>query len=273
MEGRQQIDATKVTSIHLAAAPTPMNTPTPTPTNTPMPTNTPTPTPLSTAYTVTVTGGSGSGNYREGETVTVVMDPPPEGMRLKSVNHTAGVPFTRITGTEQVTYTFVMPAFPVTVRAVYEELSAAPTPTPTSVPVADTARIVVEDMTVRKGSSVDVGAYILNNPGIAGAALAISYDQSALALTSVTVSEDDLFYAGSRNIYQGGNVVHVQWYHTENVTTDGTLFTLQFDVDPAAQSGNYSVSIGLVDDLPDNLCNWEFENVVVEFVPGTLTVI
>ena len=72
-------------------------------------------------YDVTVEGGSGAGQYHEGDTVTVVMDPAPEGMRLTTVTHTKNVPFTRVTGAEQVTYTFTMPAFDVTVRAVYEE--------------------------------------------------------------------------------------------------------------------------------------------------------
>ena len=96
------------------------DTPDATPTPSPSPTAAPAVTPGVT-YSVTVTGGSGSGRYHPGEIITVAMDPAPDGMRLKSVNHTKDVPFTRVTGADRVTYTFVMPAFDVSVRAVYEE--------------------------------------------------------------------------------------------------------------------------------------------------------
>ena len=70
---------------------------------------------------VTVEGGSGTGFYHQGDTVTIVMDPPPEGMRLKSVVHTRDAVFTRVGNAEPITYIFIMPDCDVTVRAVYEE--------------------------------------------------------------------------------------------------------------------------------------------------------
>lgn len=113
-----------------------------------------------------------------------------------------------------------------------------------------------------------MGVSILNNPGIAGASFIISYDLSVLTLESATA--DDLFRVGTYSTSMDSGVV--QWYHTENVTNDGALFTLHFQVSPAAQPGDYSVSIGLKDHIPANLSDQDAEIVTAQFAAGTLTV-
>ena len=113
-----------------------------------------------------------------------------------------------------------------------------------------------------------MGVSILNNPGIAGASFIISYDPSVLTLESVTA--DDLFRVGTYSVSTDSGVV--QWYHTENVTSDGGLFTLHFQVDIAAQPGDYHISIGLKDGIPANLSDQDAKIVAAQFVAGALTV-
>ena len=130
-------------------------------------------------------------------------------------------------------------------------------------------KIVMEDKSAFRGTTVELPVMIQNNPGISGAVLTVSYDQSALTLNSV--KKGSVFEKGTFTPYAETGVV--MWYHTENITANGTLFTLQFTVNQAAENEKYPVIVGLRDGKAANLTNADSKNVSAEFLPGTLEVI
>ena len=130
-------------------------------------------------------------------------------------------------------------------------------------------KIVMEDKSAFRGTTVELPVMIQNNPGISGAVLTVSYDQSALTLNSV--KKGSVFEKGTFTPYAETGVV--MWYHTENITANGTLFTLQFTVNQAAENEKYPVIVELRDGKAANLTNADSKNVSAEFLPGTLEVI
>ena len=80
-----------------------------------------------------------------------------------------------------------------------------------------------------------------------------------------SVTANDLLRGGTYSASPESSVV--QWYHTENITRDGTLFTLQFSVNENAGDGNYNIAVGLRDGITANLSNAASE-IVLEAVGG-----
>ena len=128
--------------------------------------------------------------------------------------------------------------------------------------------IMIANKSASRGATVEIPVTIKNNPGISGATLAVSYDKSVLTLTSVT--KGGVFENGSYAAYPETGVV--QWYHTENVTGDGVLFTLQFAVNGNAQNGSYNIAVGLRDGIPANLSNADSNVVNAQFISGVLEI-
>ena len=129
-------------------------------------------------------------------------------------------------------------------------------------------QIVIENKSASKGSSIDVPVIIKNNPGIAGATLVVSYDKSTLTLNNIV--QGSMFENGSYSANPATAVM--QWYHTENITEDGVLFTLQFKVSETAQEGSYDIAVGVRDGIPANLSNADFEVVNAQFISGVLEI-
>ena len=148
-------------------------------------------------------------------------------------------------------------------HALYAHWTKKPAP-----PDSSALQIIVGSVSASKGSVVDIPVTIKNNPGISGATLAVSYDKSVLTLTSIT--KGAVFENGSYTSYPENGVV--QWYHTENVTGDGVLFTFQFTVDGNAQNGNYNIAVGLRDGIPANLSNADSNIVNAQFISGVLEI-
>ena len=148
-------------------------------------------------------------------------------------------------------------------HTLYAHWTKKPAPPDSSV-----LQIIAGSVSAPKGSVVDIPVTIENNPGISGATLAVSYDKSALTLTSIT--KGTVFENGSYTAYPENGVV--QWYHTENVTGDGVLFTFQFTVDGNAQNGNYNIAVGLRDGIPANLSNADSNIVNAQFISGVLEI-
>jgi uncharacterized repeat protein (TIGR02543 family) len=74
-------------------------------------------------YTVTVNNGTGSGQYEQDATVDITADTPPAGQRFKEWQVVSGG-ITLENPNEPVT-SFLMPANPVEITAVYEDIPAA----------------------------------------------------------------------------------------------------------------------------------------------------
>lgn len=135
-------------------------------------------------------------------------------------------------------------------------------------PQSNTPQITVSGANASKGHTVDIPVIIQNNPGISGATLTVSYDKSVLSLNSII--KGAVFENGNYTAYPDTGVI--LWYHTENVTDNGTMFTLQFTVNESAQDGSYNIVVGLRDGIPANLSNANSNIVSAEFISGILTV-
>lgn len=126
------------------------------------------------------------------------------------------------------------------------------------------AEIKVGTVNAEIGETVKVPVEITSNPGIAGVQFDIIFDDAALTLKSVekgTVLSDGTFdgNAGAK---------HVQWYYVQNnVTTEGILFTLEFEV-----RGSSDVAVCLTDNKPGNITDIDSNNVPVSFTAGAVVV-
>lgn len=97
--------------------------------------------------------------------------------------------------------------------------------------------ISVESVSARAGKEVTVPVKISNNKGIAGLSFDINYDNTILNLKDITAGE--AFSAGE--ISRNENVVN--WYGSENVSGDGILLNLVFEVIENVPAGVSAVSL------------------------------
>ena len=96
------------------------------------------------------------------------------------------------------------------------------------------------------GKTVTIPVKIMENPGIAGFTFTVNYDKSVLTPKEITRGE--LITGGNftSNLEQGIPVseldeVIVHWNTDSNVTDDGTLFNVVFDVSSTAAEGQYAI--------------------------------
>lgn len=129
--------------------------------------------------------------------------------------------------------------------------------------------IVVESEYAAAGSSVNVNLVLVNNPGIAGAKISISYD-SNLNLVSATSGEafNGLDYTAPASLT---NPVFA-WDSLDATTTeDGVILTLTFEVDSAA-TANETLDID-VSYVYGDIYNSDLDSLAVDFVDGYVKVI
>jgi uncharacterized repeat protein (TIGR02543 family) len=121
------------------------------------------------------------------------------------------------------------------------------------------------------GTTVSVPVKIQENPGIAGAAFKITYDSTALTLDGAEAGE--VFSKGNFNANVENGVI--QWYDIEadeDLTNNGTLFTLNFTVKDDAKDGTYPITISLKDGEAGNLTNKDSKSIAVTFENGAVQV-
>ena len=146
----------------------------------------------------------------------------------------------------------------ITITAVYEENYTEPT-------------FIVESVTASAGDTVTVAIDVKNNPGILAMTLALTYDDSALTLTSATNGEalSALTMTSSKTLNSGCKFGWDGVEITESDITDGEILVLTFTVSDTALSGVYDIVISYAEgDIYDNDINplsFEIEN-------GTITV-
>ena len=145
-----------------------------------------------------------------------------------------------------------------------------PTVAPTSTPDADSPVIEVQDTVARAGNTIQVPVVIKNNPGIAAVAVDIEYDSDSMTLKSAT--NNNLFngamYTTSSSTSE--NPYKMIWVvGTSDITSNGTLATLEFEIKEGVEAGEYPISISYNE---DDIYNMAFENVHFYTVDGTVTV-
>ncbi|MCR5250074.1 MAG: Ig-like domain-containing protein [Lachnospiraceae bacterium] len=133
------------------------------------------------------------------------------------------------------------------------------------------AAMKVAEQKAKPGDTVELPVEIETNPGIASAALSVSYDAASLELRSVT--KGSVFENGTFTADVDKNLV--QWYDVstnKDTTATGTMFTLEFAVRSTATAGKHTVSVGYLDNDEANVTNIESKNVKVAFTDGVVEV-
>ena len=135
---------------------------------------------------------------------------------------------------------------------------------------ADDAVIKVSDVKVNPGDTVSVTISLENNPGITGARIFVDYNSDVLTLKNV---ENGNVFAGTAPVLSPSfDVVpyQLQWsIGVKDMTDDGVLATMIFDVNENAEDGKYDIS--LTYDQED-IFNTKFENVHFDVSNGTVEI-
>ena len=136
--------------------------------------------------------------------------------------------------------------------------------------VADGAKIAVGTASASPGGTVSIPVTISENPGLGAASFTVSYDKTVLTLDSI--EKGAVLSTGSFSPSLNTNAV--QWYlsTTQNVTTNGTMFTLNFTVNQGAAEGAYPVALAFMDNDPDNLTDAAGTTVPATLTAGSVTV-
>ena len=133
------------------------------------------------------------------------------------------------------------------------------------------------DLAAQPGSEITVPIKVVDNCGIAGMGLILTYDQDVL--TPVSVETTDLTSAGTcdDSIETSiDNTFKIIWASSDNITDDGTVFNVKFRVSGYA-SGNTSVGLSYIqkdtfgEDLLRVVLNCNDINIDVQRMDSTVT--
>ena len=109
-----------------------------------------------------------------------------------------------------------------------------------AVSAADMTAIEFGQVTATPGSRVEVPVVIRQNPGIATFRFWIGYDMQALTL--VSVEKGEALKKGTLKYSVDETDTAVTWFNVSNITGDGELFKLVFDVSADA-AGDYPLTV------------------------------
>lgn len=106
------------------------------------------------------------------------------------------------------------------------------------------ALVYADAIHTKEGETITIPVKISNNPGIMGFRLTVSFDKSVLSVTNVERGE--LTGSGMFNDSITDNTENsfdVLWSGTDEVKTDGSLFSVTFKVDADVASGEYDIHL------------------------------
>ena len=137
-----------------------------------------------------------------------------------------------------------------------------------TVPVfaAGTARITFGQVVGKPGEQVIVPVAIENNPGIASFRFRIDYDTEALSF--VSAQKADIMTGGTLSAaYQPkGDNLAVTWFDVKNLTGDGVMFYLLFEISREAV-GEYPLVVSY---LPEDIVNAAWKQVDCQVSHGSV---
>lgn len=141
---------------------------------------------------------------------------------------------------------------------------------PSSAFAAEAGVISGENSKAEAGETIQYSVDISKNPGLAGFMVYVDCDTSVFSIgqTQATLGS----FADSGSIFtnaEGEDGWRVLWFNAQNVSGDGTLFTLEISVDDDAVSGTYPVKIIL---SPENTVNASGALVHFSCVDGSIVV-
>ncbi len=111
---------------------------------------------------------------------------------------------------------------------------------------AQSTKIKGISVEAKTGETVEIVFEIENNPGISEFDIKLRWDKSVLSLTDSDVSLGGAFDDG--DVTEDRTVdgkYNITWTNDSDVSADGVLFTLEFDVSDSAKIQNYFISIGV----------------------------
>ena len=132
------------------------------------------------------------------------------------------------------------------------------------------AEIVAVSSTAEKGGTAKVALNLSNNPGIWGMKFKVGYDHEAMSLKSVDVG--NVFTKGEITSPESLDQEKYLFYATaneiKNISSNGTLVVLEFQIKDTAASKDYTVSLELTQCI-----NVDGDDVTVKMVNGKITVV
>ena len=115
----------------------------------------------------------------------------------------------------------------------------------------------------KAGDTVTLGVTVENNPGINALTFRFRYDTDRLKLTAVTPNTES--FPGN---WQTGSLKGANWSsNAGNITANGTILTMSFEVLETAEEGDADVEILLA-----SIFNEDMDDVAFVSVPGVITV-
>ena len=129
------------------------------------------------------------------------------------------------------------------------------------------ATILVEPVSGMEGSSVLVPIRIRNNPGFAGADLAVSYDKDRLTLKEIR--RGSLLKNSSGSFDMSIETGVILWYDTALTNGDGVLAELEFEILPTEQYIQTEVSVSLFRGMAKSFCGIR-DAIPVQFQSGAV---
>lgn len=135
------------------------------------------------------------------------------------------------------------------------------------------AAVVISSGTAAPGETVTLTASISNNPGLAGFLFELRADTEVFSVASV----DGELNVAPGAVCKSGTLLSnatetgwkVMWYHTNNVTANGILFTIELTVAEDAPDGVYTVELICSE---DDTVNVEGDLVHLAMTDGAVTV-
>ncbi len=133
--------------------------------------------------------------------------------------------------------------------------------------------LTVSNVEVNPGETVSVTFTLSDNPGFTMAKLNVAYPDDVLTLKGVTdggilgtqIHSDQ--YANSPYVLYWSNPVMM-----ENITANGVIATLVFEVKADAASGKYPITV-TYDNSKYDIIDWEFNVVDIECINGSVTIV
>ncbi len=131
----------------------------------------------------------------------------------------------------------------------------------------DSAVVTGETVTTTAGKNIEYRVSISGNPGLTGLLLKIRYDTAVLSFISCV--QGDFSGAGSMTCGETTGGCNIVWYHSSDVSSDGTLLILTLHVAESAEVGTYPITLSTD---AKQCVNFAEEQVPLTCVSGTVNV-
>lgn len=132
----------------------------------------------------------------------------------------------------------------------------------------NTATVSVTNAYAKGGEEVSVFVELKNNPGFAGFAFHIQYDENIAQL--VRVQRGELLSSDSGALTTNLSDGYAVWYDTEDTVGDGALLELRFRVQESESFETTSVSVYPRDHIEKNFNNMAKEAIPCVWKAGTI---